>query len=90
MFYNVQTINFTFVGGNMRYTVHRYSIAGFQIISDTKYQISVLHLSPPSINHAMAPFMHTLVVTRETCVLALCTMKYTILSWTRLQTIQCF
>ena len=39
MFYNVQTTNLTFVKINIRYSVNSYSIAQFQIVSDSKYNI---------------------------------------------------
>lgn len=39
IFDNVQTTNFTFVGKKRDNSINSYSIAQFQIVSDTKYDI---------------------------------------------------
>ena len=40
LFYNAQTTNLTFVNKNMRYTIDSYSITGFRIVKDTKYNLN--------------------------------------------------
>ena len=50
LFYNAQTTNLTFVNKNMRYTIDSYSITGFRIVKDTKYNLTVnIILCKPNI-----------------------------------------
>ena len=42
MSYNVQTSNLTFVDKRLRCTVHTESIAYFQVVSDTMYNMQVI------------------------------------------------
>lgn len=45
--YNVQSTNLIFVGKKIGYTINGYSIAQFQIVSDTSYNIQCNAFFPP-------------------------------------------